>query len=1485
MQHHNWWETLLHQRFADQELSVRNLCFPGDEPFERIRSKNFGEPDSHLTHSKASVVLYFFGFNESFDGKHGIDTFAADMKELVRHTRQQNYSGKGASRVVLVSPIAFENTGDPNLPDGTEQNNNLEIYMAALADVAKESGAGFVDLFHPTLELFKQSDGRLTLNGAHLNDDGYRELAPILMRGLFGGGDVSFDRQLKMAIDDKNFHWWHRYRAVNGFSIYGDRGKAGSDGTYNNTDVMERERAILDQMAANRDQRIWAIAQGKTVSKQVDDSNTLPFINTKTNVGGDNDPNRKKGKLGSLDYLTAEKQQKLFKLAPGYEINLVASEEQFPELANPVALNFDNKGRLWVATMASYPHWKPKTPMDDKLLIFEDHDNDSRADECKVFAGGLHQPTGFEIGRGGVYIAQQPDILFVQDLDGDDKADTRVRQLVGFCSADSHHGISAFEWGPGGNLYFEEGTFKFSQVESPYGLTRLHEAGVWRYDPRTEKFGVHVSLAFANPWGHVFDRWGQNFIGDASPGNSYWAAPISGFVEHPLKHPGGAQGRRVAQSTGNDPTYKFPTFYPKRIRPLAGCAMVSSRHFPPEVQGNFLVTNCIGERTVLSHNVVEQGSGFVGEETPAIVSCEDGNFRPVDIQFAPDGSLYIVDWHNALIGHLQHNLRDPSRDHSHGRIWRVTYKGRPLVSPPKIDGQPIASLLDLLKLPEDRTRYRARRELADRPTSEVVKELDPWIASLDKSDELYEHNMLEALWMFQTHNVVRADILEQLLEATDHRARAAATRVLSFWLDRVPDVLELLHHGVIDSHPRVRLEAVRALSFFAKTPHRLHALEVALDALNSDTDHYLEYTLTETLRVLEATPTDQVARAHQHDHAAHDHDDDAPMEEGPKPTVFLNKSQRVVEFQLARLDNQRLLMVDRQTNDKKFALVFNAILTRAGMSPKHRQDAVSSLVELNKSDAVDVLLKALATIDGSSSQEKRTARQLSAMLLRQPAEVLDSRVKDLTKATESKNAALRSVGYASLVVAGQGEAAWTRANQKPEATLDWLRSVSLIPQPAVRARLRENVVSLLDGDHSANVRRAAVSTLASVPTAYEDNFQLLAPFVSKRQFRTAAVRSLLKIPQDARDTKVSRQLVDVLVKHAETTPAAKRTTDEFIDEMQLADQLLARIPVGDARSYRDRLREVTVRVVRIHTVEEEMRYDTPYFAVEAGRPVQIVLQNEDLMPHNLVITVNGALKEVAELGAVLGPKPGFQRKPYVPKSDKVLFATDMVQAGQQYRLTFTAPKQPGEYPYVCTFPRHWMRMYGVMVVVPDLDEWTQNPTKPKDPIGSNRSFVKSWAIEDFSSDLANGLPGRSPEIGHRLFTEATCALCHKTSDKGGSVGPALDQVFTRWKGDHSAVLREVLDPSHRIDAKYAVHIVITVSGKVVTGIVQAEDKTSISILANPESKEPTVIKRSDIDEMVKTSKSMMPKALLDRYTKDEILELLAFLESLNAASE
>jgi putative heme-binding domain-containing protein len=152
-------------------------------------------------------------------------------------------------------------------------------------------------------------------------------------------------------------------------------------------------------------------------------------------------------------------------------------------------------------------------------------------------------------------------------------------------------------------------------------------------------------------------------------------------------------------------------------------------------------------------------------------------------------------------------------------------------------------------------------------------------------------------------------------------------------------------------------------------------------------------------------------------------------------------------------------------------------------------------------------------------------------------------------------------------------------------------------------------------------------------------------------------------------------------------------------------------------------------------------------------------------------------------------------------------------------------------------------------------------------------------MDDFEQDdLPSALRGRSVDIGRRLFTEATCLQCHKMKSEGGAVGPELTDVFQRAKGDRVALLRELLDPSHKIDPKYALFNVQTGDGRVYSGIVTDQNAETITVITNPDNPRPQVIAREEIDEMMKASTSMMPKGLLDRYTKDEIFEVLNFLE-------
>ena len=291
---------------------------------------------------------------------------------------------------------------------------------------------------------------------------------------------------------------------------------------------MQREMEVLDVMTANRDRRIWAVAQGRDV--EVDDSNTPPLIPVATNKPGPKDD-------GSYPFLDGEEAIEKMTVAEGMEVNLFASEEQFPELQNPVQTAIDTRGRLWAAVWPSYPHWKPKDEMNDKLLILEDTDQDGRADKCKVFADGLHNPTGFELYNGGVYVAQVPDIWFLKDTDGDDVADVRQRVIGGIDSADTHHSINSFVVGPGGGLYFQEGTFHRTQIETPHRPpVRVADAGVFRYDPRSQDLQVYSSYRFANPHGHVFTYWGNSVIHDGTSATPFFGPAISGRTIFPAKH-------------------------------------------------------------------------------------------------------------------------------------------------------------------------------------------------------------------------------------------------------------------------------------------------------------------------------------------------------------------------------------------------------------------------------------------------------------------------------------------------------------------------------------------------------------------------------------------------------------------------------------------------------------------------------------------------------------------------------------------------------------------------------------------------------------------------------------------------------------------------------------------------------------------------------------------------------------------------------------
>jgi putative heme-binding domain-containing protein len=1588
MQHDGWLETFLHTRLPQRGLTVRNLGFAADELALRLRSANFGSPDQWLTKNKADVIFAFFGYNESCAGAAGVDKFKKDLGAFIKSTLEQKYNGRSAPRLVLFSPIAHENLKDRNLPDGIESNKRIALYTAAMAEVAAANQVPFVDLFKPTGNLYTNSAGPLTINGIHLNEQGNWLIARLIDRALFPEqAELTRDRQafarLRQAVLDKNFYWFNRYRTVDGYSIYGGRADLRFVGGQTNRDVAQREMEILDVMTANRDKRVWAVAQGKDL--QVDDSNTPDFVPVITN---------KPGPLagGAHVFLDGEEAIKSMTVAKGMKVTLFASEKEFPELAKPVQMAFDPQGRLWVAAWPTYPHWKPKEEMNDKILIFQDTKGTGKADKCTVFADHLHCPTGFEFYNGGVLVAQAPDVMFLKDSKGDGKADVRVRVLDGIDSADTHHTSNSFTLDPGGALYFQEGTFHHTQVETPYGPPqRCVNAGVFRYEPRTQKFEVYINFGFANPHGHVFDHWGQDIVVDGTGANPYHAALFSGKLDYPQKHS------------------RPPQVYQQRTRPCPGIEVLSSRHFPEANQGNLLVPNVIGMQGVLQYKINDDGASFAGTQVEPIVSSEDPNFRPSDIKIGPDGAIYFLDWQNPIIGHMQHNLRDPSRDRVHGRIYRITYEGRPLLKPAKIAGEPINKLLDCLKEPEDRTRYRAKIELGARKTEEVVAALDRWTEHLDSKDQAYEHHLLEALWVHQYHNVVNTSLLQRLLGSPDFHARAAATRVLCYWRDRVPEALELFKKLAADEHPRVRLEAIRAASFFTVP----EAIEVPLISSEHPTDQYLDFTRAETIRALDPYV---------------------------KTTI---KEGRQIAFTTAA--GARFFLKNVSTDDlvkmKRSPSVYLEMLFRKGVRDEFRREALAGLAKLENKSELRVLLDGMRSQDEQrNNQDESVVFDLVRLLSGRQAEELAGARAELEKMAAGANMPLtRELGFVALIAAdGNTDKAWMLAVKSVTGLQDLVNAMPLIRDPGQRASLYPKVEQLLnglpkelstavpsgrstrgryvrvelpgrkktltlaevevysdgrniarqgkatqkntanggdagkaiDGNKSGNfgdggqshtaenqtdpwwqvdlgaeypinsiviynrtdgnlgkrlagftlkvlndqkgvvfqtqkqpapavkatfqvsgesperiIRHAAMNALTSVRGQETATFKALSRFVGSEADRHAAIQAIQRIRVRDWPKEDAKPLLETILAHVRTIPVQERTTAAVLDAMQLADSLAALLPLTEARAVRKELGELGVRVLRLGTVSDQMLFDKERLVVKAGKPVQIIFENTDLMPHNFVITQPGALEEIgtaAEAGATL---PGAMERHYVPASKKVLLSSRLLQPREMEALSFNAPARLGVYPYVCTYPGHWRRMYGALYVVADLDEYladpeaylAKNPLPPADELLKFNRPRKEWKIEELAGAVDPIENGRSFTNGKQMFQVASCVSCHKMNGVGTEIGPDLTKLDPK-QDKPIEILRDILEPSFRINEKYQSYIIETHSGRFVTGLIVEENLEVVKVIENPLAKtEPVVLKKSDVADRKKSPTSIMPKGLLDKLTREEILDLVAYI--------
>jgi len=592
------------------------------------------------------------------------------------------------------------------------------------------------------------------------------------------------------------------------------------------------------------------------------------------------------------------------------------------------------------------------------------------------------------------------------------------------------------------------------------------------------------------------------------------------------------------------------------------------------------------------------------------------------------------------------------------------------------------------------------------------------------------------------------------------------------------------------------------------------------------------------------------------------------QEPEPKP-FFLPKSPTAAAYVLGRLSNPELIAAPRSE------FVYIAWVHRKGLERKYRFEALEGLAKLRNTDALTELLEALADLDKKGVASEAVLRDLVPLLLQTPAATLTTKRAGLEKlATESQLPVTRQIAYAGIVTADSSvDRVWLAAEPNPKQLTDLLLAIPLLRDPNLRTAFYPKVEPLLQIAEPVAVRRAAITAVSAIPGNDTKTFTTLSALVKSGVEREATVASIQRIPRNSWPREQVAPLIENLIAYLQNVPVAQRTEAAALGAFQFATDLTALLPPEQAVPFGKVLRALGVSVFVIRTVPEQMLYDKTLIVVEAGKPVSIVLINDDAMPHNLVITKPGALEEIGTAAEKMPPEADAHGRFYVPVSPNVLHATIMIEPGQQTKLSFIAPRAPGDYPYVCTFPGHWRRMFGTLAVVTNVEAYLASHAAAAPPT------LTEWKTADLAPELSKLDAARNLARGKDAFTKLACASCHKLGAEGVSYGPELTDIFPRYQNNPLEVLRHIIEPSLVVSNRYRGYDFELQSSDEFSGLIAKEEGGVLTIQSGPAASLIQTVKKSDIKSQQPQKSSLMPSGLLNTLSAGEILDLLAFLKT------
>ena len=510
-----------------------------------------------------------------------------------------------------------------------------------------------------------------------------------------------------------------------------------------------------------------------------------------------------------------EETARSLKVPEGFAVTLFAGE---PDLIQPIGFCFDDRGRLWVAENTSYPKWQ--TGGRDRVLIFEDADNDGRFDKRTVFYDKLNYVTGLEYGFGGVWVVSAPNLLFIPDKDGDDRPDGPPEVLLeGFGHQGIHNVVNGCTWGPDGWLYGGHGGTSNGRVGAPGtpdARRPFVDGGVWRYHPTRHAFEV-LLYGTTNPWAVDFDQYGQAFIPNSVTPHLYHV--IHGaHVERRRESPNSRHAYGVIDTIADHKHWIGAKWEDSRGGKAeqvilggghahCGLMVYLGDNWPDKYRGQIFINNIHGDR--MNHDrPARKGSGYTAAHGPDFLTSADPWYMALHVKYGPDGGVYVSDWYDTGECHT----RKP--DTRNGRIYKITYgRPKPNAGGP-VPGRDLRKMTtdELLALQSHKNEWwvrRARRVLQERGPDPAVHAA--FSAMLDAPGDAPPR--LRGLWGLHVTDGAPDELLLRLLKDRDEWLRAWAIQLLAE--DRqpgAPALPEFARMAQADPSPLVRLFLASAMT-------------------------------------------------------------------------------------------------------------------------------------------------------------------------------------------------------------------------------------------------------------------------------------------------------------------------------------------------------------------------------------------------------------------------------------------------------------------------------------------------------------------------------------------------------------------------------------------------------------------------------------------------------------------------------------------------